>query len=71
MLKTLKPSDIFSWRSPSFKALGIDADQLSEDDLLRLMLEEPRLIRRPLAVVDGQLIVGADRKTLEALLTGE
>ena len=71
MLKTLKPSDIFSWRSPSFKALGIDADQLSEDDLMRLMLEEPRLIRRPLAVVDGQLIVGADRKTLETVLNGE
>ncbi len=71
MLKDLKPSDVFSWRSPSFKALGVDADQLSEEALLRLMLEEPRLIRRPLAVVDGQLIVGADRKTLEALLTGE
>ena len=33
--------------------------------------EEPRLIRRPLAIVDGPLIVGADRETLEALLTGE
>ncbi len=51
------PGDIFSWRSPSVKKLGLDRDALSDDDLIRLMVEEPRLVRRPL-LDDGRLVVG-------------
>ena len=44
-------SDIFSWKSPSFKKLGLKPEDLGDDRLIQLMVEEPRLIRRPLIVV--------------------
>ena len=49
-------SDFFSWRSPSFRKMGVSRDSLGEDELVALMLEEPRLIRRPLVVVDGEVV---------------
>jgi arsenate reductase-like glutaredoxin family protein len=55
--------DIFSWRSPTARKLGLQAKQneLSDDDLLRLMVEEPNLVRRPLFTVDGEIVPGFDK----------
>ena len=50
------PSEHFSWNSPSRRKLGIDRDKTSEGELIALMLQEPRLIRRPLIEIDGQLL---------------
>ena len=58
------PSEIFSWRSPSVKKMGLNRDELTDEQLIGLMLEEPRLIRRPLIVVDRKLVVGTDRKAM-------
>ena len=58
------PSDFFSWKSPSFKKMGVERAQLEEDELLRMMVDEPRLIRRPLVAVGGDLIVGTDQEAL-------
>ena len=60
--------DVFSWKSPSFKKLGLDPDNLSDEDLLRLMLDEPRLIRRPLIRVGEQLFIGADLEAVREAL---
>lgn len=59
------PRDIFSWRSPSVKKLGLDRDALSDDDLVRLMVEEPRLVRRPLLEVGGRLAVATAKNAAE------
>ena len=58
-------SDVFSWSSPSFKKLGLVREDLSDDQLLRLMLEEPRLIRRPLILAADELVIGTDKKAME------
>ena len=60
--------DVFSFRSPSFKSMGLDPDDLTDDDLIRLMLQEPRLIRRPIVRLGDDLIVGANEKSLTAAL---
>ena len=73
LLSGRAPADIFSWRSPSFKALGLSKDAasgLGDDELVRLMLQEPRLIRRPLVQVGDELIIGTDAKALERALGG-
>ena len=63
-------SDFFSWRSPSFRKMGLDRDALSDDRLLELMVEEPRLVRRPLIQTgDGDLIVGTDKKAMTDLVS--
>ena len=59
------PSDYFSWNSPSFKKLGLKRDDLDDDRLIRLMIDEPRLIRRPLIGVGQELVVGTDKQAME------
>ena len=49
-------SAFFSWVSPSFRKLGLDRHALTDDQVIAMMLDEPRLIRRPLIVVDGELL---------------
>lgn len=56
--------DVFSWKSPAFKKLGVEPEELDDERLITLMLEEPRLIRRPLVEVDGRLIDGRDTQAL-------
>ncbi len=59
------PTELFSWNSPSYRKLGLEREDLHDDRLISMMLEEPRLIRRPLTFVRGKLIVGSDRSALE------
>ena len=61
-------SDAFAWNSPSFKGLGLSAAELDDDRMLELMLQEPRLIRRPLVSVEGRLVIGASEKALREAL---
>ena len=64
LLGDTPPADVFSWRSPSARKLGLDRGTVTADELIHLMLDEPRLIRRPLIRVDGRLIVGTDKKAM-------
>lgn len=64
LLGNSPPADVFSWRSPSARKLGLDRDAVTDDELILLMLEEPRLIRRPLIQVEGRLIIGSDKKAM-------
>lgn len=63
-----RASDIFSWKSPSLKAMNLRTESLDEDQIVKLMLEEPRLIRRPLVKVGQDLVVGGVQRELEAIL---
>ena len=61
-------SDMFSFRSPSFKKLGLNAEALDDDKIVDLMLEEPRLIRRPVVRIDGVTYFGANEARLREIL---
>ena len=63
------PSDVFSWKSPSFRKLRIARESLCDYRLVAMMLDEPRFIRRPLVQVGDELIVGADIVALSRVLT--
>jgi|TARA_Y100000310_G_scaffold318659_1_gene373010 arsenate reductase len=60
-------SDYFSFNSPSFRKLGVDRGELTEEQMLELMIGEPRLIRRPLIAVDADLTVGTDKREMARL----
>jgi arsenate reductase-like glutaredoxin family protein len=47
LLQGRPASEMFNFRSPSFKQLGLESSKLSDSELIDLMLKEPRLIRRP------------------------
>ena len=59
------PTELFSRNSPSYKKLGLNREDLGDDQLIGMMLEEPRLIRRPVTSVGSTLIVGSDKGALE------
>ena len=69
LLGDRSPADIFSWKSPSFRKMGIDRGSLDDDGMIALMLEEPRLIRRPITAIGDTLVIGADSKALSRALS--
>jgi arsenate reductase/regulatory protein spx len=59
---------MFNFRSPSFKKLNLDSDKLNDNELIDLMLKEPRLVRRPVVRIDGKVYFGANKSALEGLI---
>lgn len=70
LLTLAPPSEVFSWRSPSFRKLKLDKDSLEPQDLVRLMAQEPRLIRRPMFRIGDRLVVGGGKKAIDSVLAG-
>ncbi len=69
LLDGTPPAEAFAWRSPRAKAMNLDpANPPSDAELMRLMLEVPYLIRRPLVRIGRETVFGFDRARLEALL---
>ncbi len=60
--------NIFARRSPSLKKLGLADKDLSDDEMVNLMLQEPKLVRRPLIKVGDKLMVGAGNAAVEAAI---
>ena len=60
--------NLFARRSPSLKKLGLADKELSDDEMVNLMLQEPKLVRRPLIKVGNKLMVGAGKAAVEAAI---
>jgi len=60
--------NIFARRSPSLKKLSLVDKELSDDEMINLMLQEPKLVRRPLIKVGGKLMVGGGTAAVEAAI---
>ena len=70
LLGDTPPTDIFSWRSPSARTLKLDREEVSADELIRLMAEQPRLIRRPLIPTGDRLFAGTDKAAMAEAFPG-
>lgn len=62
-------SAMFASRSPSLKKMGLNAADLSDERKFALMLEEPRLVRRPIVRLGDRLLIGASVKAITEALT--
>lgn len=60
---------LFASRSPSLKKMGLVASELSDERKVSLMLEEPRLVRRPIVRLGDRLLIGANVKAITEALT--
>jgi arsenate reductase-like glutaredoxin family protein len=69
LLQGRPASEMFNPRSPSVKSMEIEPAKLSNDKLIDLMLQEPRLVRRPVVIINDNVYFGADSQVLEKLLT--
>jgi arsenate reductase-like glutaredoxin family protein len=59
---------IFARRSPSLKQLGLAGQELSEDEMVRLMLQEPKLVRRPMMRVGDRVFVGGGASVMDSVV---
>lgn len=64
LLRGRQPSEMFNFRSPSFKKLSLDPESLQDRDLIEKMLKEPRLIRRPIVKIGRKVYFGASAEKL-------
>ncbi len=62
---TLPVRDWFNYSAPTIKTGDIDPEQLTEQQALALMLENPLLIRRPLMQVGDCVMVGFDQQVVD------
>ena len=63
------PADAFAWKSPRARAANLTPDDPPPDDeLIRLMVETPYLIRRPVIRIGRRAVFGFNQRELESLL---
>jgi arsenate reductase-like glutaredoxin family protein len=57
---------LFSRRSRQYRARGLHEQNLTEKDFRALILEEYTFLKRPVAILDGQIFIGNSKTTVEA-----
>ena len=60
--------DIISTRSKIFQKLNLDVESLSISELLRLIEENPSLLRRPIILEDKRMQIGFNEDEIRAFL---
>ncbi|MGI8316152.1 Spx/MgsR family RNA polymerase-binding regulatory protein [Halobacillus mangrovi] len=66
-LTTQGIDEILATRSKEYKELGIDVDDLSLSEFLDLVIEKPKLLRRPILTNGEKLVVGYNLEGLRAI----
>lgn len=65
----LSARDIMRTGEDAYKALNLADATLSEDDLIKALAENPRLIERPIVVRDSRAVVGRPIENVEQLIS--
>lgn len=67
----LSVGDVLSTRSRPYREMGLAEKDLPDSEILDLMVEEPRLLRRPIVIRDGRAVVGHNEAALRELIGAE
>jgi arsenate reductase-like glutaredoxin family protein len=67
LFKTADPRDFINPKSPAFKSMNLREKTLTPDQALKLMAQEPNLIKRPLTIAGRKIIAGFDRDELRKI----
>ena len=65
------PFDVLSTRSRPYKDLDLANKEITESELIDLMIEHPQLLRRPLTVRGNEVVVGYSKGAITALVEGD
>lgn len=67
----LSVSDVLSRRSRVYQERNLAESDLSDDEILDLMVEEPTLLRRPIVIGEDRVVVGHNEQELRDLIAAE
>jgi arsenate reductase len=60
--------EMFAWRSPSSKPYRELRCKATDEELIKMMAEEPRLIRRPILTDGSQIVFGFKQGAYDELI---
>lgn len=60
--------EMFAWRSPSSKPFRDLRGKATDEELIKMMAEEPRLIRRPILTDGSQIVFGFKQGAYDELI---
>lgn len=61
-------ADVISTRSTPYKQHDLANRQLSDEEILDLMVEDPRLLRRPIVISGDRVLIGHNASKLQELI---
>jgi arsenate reductase len=64
----LKPRELLRKGEPIYKELGLGERQLSDSELIALMVEHPDLLQRPIVERGDRAVLGRPTENVKALL---
>ena len=64
----LRPSEVISTRSRAYKERNLAEAELTDSQILDLMVEEPTLLRRPIVIKGDRAVVGYNESKLRELI---
>ncbi len=64
----MKPKELVRTKEDVFKELGLKKSELSREEWLKVMVENPKLIERPVVIYGQQAAVGRPPENVLALL---
>ena len=59
---------LFSKRARKYKELDLKNKNLTEEDYKKYILEEYTFLKRPVAIIDGEIFIGNSKKNVAALM---
>jgi len=62
------PQALIRAKESGFKALNLDVDDLSVEQVVDLLLQHPKWLQRPIVVVDGRARIGRPIENVESIL---
>jgi len=67
-LLALAPRQLMRIKEAEYKALGLDDESLSNDELITAMVATPKLIERPIVLANGKAAIGRPPENVLAIL---
>jgi len=67
-LLAFEPRQLMRVKEAEYKALGLDDESLSNDELIAAMIATPKLIERPIVLANGKAAVGRPPENVLAIL---
>lgn len=67
-LLALTPRQLMRIKEAEYKALGLDNESLSNDELIAAMIATPKLIERPIVLANGKAAIGRPPENVLAIL---